>query len=390
MDKQKYQKELEVIDKAIDVFLNNGVSRSSASIECPKGRDFTNIQDRLREEGVVISQYTLRNLRDMFVERKAEGLRNGSIIELPTNDTWIDITILSLGKIGFLMHTSKGEKIREIYEEHYRYIKEVRTEWEQEEDKSYSYEVNVYGKKNVAEVDLPIDEFLSYYEECKDFLEYSEKWEASVEQLKEYENREQSKIEEEFCQFVIETNNDKINLIKEIKVLSEKVFKEITQHKESFGRIARKNLETNEIDIFEEEDWGEGYANLLDVLPPEQKENFKKYLINSTFKTFKDDLDEYVTEMFIDVCREEGWDSSDYDDWSFALIQTERGFTIPIENELATECTLENFKKWLKFTGSIQQPKKLLSLLGKVQRKNLTKQNVRLKLSITFLQLKRN
>lgn len=345
MDKQKYQKELEVIDKAIDVFLNNGVSRSSASIECPKGRDFTNIQDRLREEGVVISQYTLRNLRDMFVERKAEGLRNGSIIELPTNDTWIDITILSLGKIGFLMHTSKGEKIREIYEEHYRYIKEVRTEWEQEEDKSYSYEVNVYGKKNVAEVDLPIDEFLSYYEECKDFLEYSEKWEASVEQLKEYENREQSKIEEEFCQFVIETNNDKINLIKEIKVLSEKVFKEITQHKESFGRIARKNLETNEIDIFEEEDWGEGYANLLDVLPPEQKENFKKYLINSTFKTFKDDLDEYVTEMFIDVCREEGWDSSDYDDWSFALIQTERGFTIPIENELATECTLENFKK---------------------------------------------
>ena len=345
MDKQKYQKELEVIDKAIDAFLNNGVSRSSASIECPKGKDFTNIQDRLREEGVVISQYTLQNLRDMFLERKAEGLRNGSIIELPTNDTWIDITILSLGKIGFLMHTSKGEKIREIYEEHYRYIKEVRTEWEQEEDKSYSYEVNVYGKKNVAEVDLPIDEFLSYYEECKDFLEYSEKWEASVEQLKGYANREQGKIEEEFCQFVIETNNDKINLIKEIKVLSEKVFKEITQHKESFGRIARKNLETNEIDIFEEEDWGEGYANLLDVLPPEQKENFKKYLINSTFKTFKDDLDEYVTEMFIDVCREEGWDSSDYDDWSFALIQTERGFTIPIENELATECTLENFKK---------------------------------------------
>ena len=345
MDKQKYQKELEVIDKAIDAFLNNGVSRSSASIECPKGKDFTNIQDRLREEGVVISQYTLQNLRDMFLERKAEGLRNGSIIELPTNDTWIDITILSLGEIGFLMHTSKGEKIREIYEEHYRYIKEVRTEWEQEEDKSYSYEVNVYGKKNVAEVDLPIDEFLSYYEECKDFLEYSEKWEASVEQLKGYANREQGKIEEEFCQFVIETNNDKINLIKEIKVLSEKVFKEITQHKESFGRIARKNLETNEIDIFEEEDWGEGYANLLDVLPPEQKENFKKYLINSTFKTFKDDLDEYVTEMFIDVCREEGWDSSDYDDWSFALIQTERGFTIPIENELATECTLENFKK---------------------------------------------
>ena len=67
MDKQQYQKELKVIDKAIDVFLNNTVSRSSASIECPKGRDFTNIQDRLREEGVVISQYTLQNLRDTFL-----------------------------------------------------------------------------------------------------------------------------------------------------------------------------------------------------------------------------------------------------------------------------------------------------------------------------------
>ena len=51
------------------------------------------------------------------------------------------------------MHTSKGENIREIYEEHYRYIKRVDTEWEREEDKSYSYKVNVYGKKNVEEVD---------------------------------------------------------------------------------------------------------------------------------------------------------------------------------------------------------------------------------------------
>lgn len=348
MDKQKYQKELEVIDKAIDVFLNNKVSRSSASIECPKGRDFTNIQDRLREEGVVISQYTLQNLRDMFLERKAEGLRNESIIELPTNDTWVDITILSLGKIGFLMHTSKGENIREIYEEHYRYIKRVEKEWEHEEDKSYSYEVNVYGKKNVEEVDLPIDEFLSYYEECKDYLEYSEKWETCVEQLKEYANREQGKIEEEFCQFVIEANNSKENLAKEIKELSEDVFKEIVRNKDDFSSLAKINLKANEIDIFEEEDWVEGYANLLDVLPPEQKETFKKYLVNSTFKTFKYDLDEHVKEMFIDVCIEEGWDSSDYADWSFALVQTERGFTLPIENELAIECTLENFKKIAK------------------------------------------
>lgn len=321
MDKQKYQKELEVIDKAIDVFLNNGVSRSSASIECPKGRDFTNIQDRLREEGVVISQYTLQNLRDMFVERKAEGLRKESIVELPTNDTWVDITILSLGKIGFLMHTSKGENIREIYEGHYRYIK--------------------------AEVDLPIDEFLSCYEKCKDFLEYNEKWETCVEQLTEYVNREQGKIEEEFCQFVIETNNNKENLAKEIKELSEDVFKEIVRNKDDFSSIAKINLKANEIDIFEEE-WGEGYASLLDVLPPEQKENFKKYLVNNTFKTFKDDLDEYVEEMFVEVCREEGYDSTDYADWSFALIQTERGFTLPIENELAIECTLENFKKIAK------------------------------------------
>lgn len=324
MDKQKYQKELEVIDKAIDVFLNNGVSRSSASIECPKGRDFTNIQDRLREEGVVISQYTLQNLRDMFLERKAEGLRNGSIIELPTNDTWIDITILSLGKIGFLMHTPKGEKIREIYEEHYR-----------------------YGKMNVEDVELSIDELLSYYEECKDFLEYSEKWEICVEQLKEYANREQGKIEEEFCQFVIETSNNKENLAKEIKELSEEVFKEIVRNKDDFSSIAKINLKANEIDILEEE-WGEGYANLLDVLPPEQKENFKKYLVSNTFKYFKDDLDEYVKEMFIEVCREEGYDSTDYEGWSFALVQTERGFTLPIENELAIECTLENFKKIAK------------------------------------------
>lgn len=321
MDKQKYQKELEVIDKAIDVFLNNTVSRSSASIECPKGRDFTKIQDRLREEGVVISQYTLRNLRDMFLERKAEGLRKESIVELPTNDTWVDITILSLGKIGFLMHTSKGENIREIYEGHYRYIK--------------------------AEVDLPIDEFLSCYEKCKDFLEYNEKWETCVEQLTEYVNREQGKIEEEFCQFVIETNNNKENLAKEIKELSEDVFKEIVRNKDDFSSIAKINLKANEIDIFEEE-WGEGYASLLDVLPPEQKENFKKYLVNNTFKTFKDDLDEYVEEMFVEVCREEGYDSTDYADWSFALIQTERGFTLPIENELAIECTLENFKKIAK------------------------------------------
>ena len=321
MDKQKYQKELEVIDKAIDVFLNNTVSRSSASIECPKGRDFTKIQDRLREEGVVISQYTLRNLRDMFLERKAEGLRKESIVELPTNDTWVDITILSLGKIGFLMHTSKGENIREIYEGHYRYIK--------------------------AEVDLPIDEFLSCYEKCKDFLEYNEKWETCVEQLTEYVNREQGKIEEEFCQFVIETKNNKENLAKEIKELSEDVFKEIVRNKDDFSSIAKINLKANEIDIFEEE-WGEGYASLLDVLPPEQKENFKKYLVNNTFKTFKDDLDEYVEEMFVEVCREEGYDSTDYADWSFALIQTERGFTLPIENELAIECTLENFKKIAK------------------------------------------
>lgn len=321
MDKQKYQKELEVIDKAIDAFLNNGVSRSSASIECPKGRDFTNIQDRLREEGVVISQYTLQNLRNTFLERKAERLRAESIVELPTNDTWVDITILSLGKIGFLMHTSKGENIREIYEGHYRYIK--------------------------AEVDLPIDEFLSCYEKCKDFLEYNEKWETCVEQLTEYVNREQGKIEEEFCQFVIETNNNKENLAKEIKELSEDVFKEIVRNKDDFSSIAKINLKANEIDIFEEE-WGEGYASLLDVLPPEQKENFKKYLVNNTFKTFKDDLDEYVEEMFVEVCREEGYDSTDYADWSFALIQTERGFTLPIENELAIECTLENFKKIAK------------------------------------------
>lgn len=324
MDKQKYQKELEVIDKAIDVFLNNGVSRSSASIECPKGRDFTNIQDRLREEGVVISQYTLQNLRDMFLERKAEGLRNGSIIELPTNDTWIDITILSLGKIGFLMHTPKGEKIREIYEEHYR-----------------------YGKMNVEDVELSIDELLSYYEECKDFLEYSEKWETCVEQLKEYANREQGKIEEEFCQFVIETSNNKENLAKEIKELSEDVFKEVVRNKDDFSSIAKINLKANEIDILEEE-WGEGYANLLDVLPPEQKENFKKYLVSNTFKYFKDDLDEYVKEMFVEVCRKEGYDSTDYESWSFALVQTERGFTLPIENELAIECTLGNFKKIAK------------------------------------------
>lgn len=275
----------------------------------------------MREEGVVISQYTLRNLRDMFLERKAEGLRKESIVELPTNDTWVDITILSLGKIGFLMHTSKGENIREIYEGHYRYIK--------------------------AEVDLPIDEFLSCYEKCKDFLEYNEKWETCVEQLTEYVNREQGKIEEEFCQFVIETKNNKENLAKEIKELSEDVFKEIVRNKDDFSSIAKINLKANEIDIFEEE-WGEGYASLLDVLSPEQKENFKKYLVNNTFKTFKDDLDEYVEEMFVEVCREEGYDSTDYADWSFALIQTERGFTLPIENELAIECTLENFKKIAK------------------------------------------
>lgn len=347
MDKQKYQKELEVIDKAIDVFLNNGVSRSSASIECPKGRDFTNIQDRLREEGVVISQYTLQNLRDMFLERKAEGLRNGSIIELPTNDTWIDITILSLGKIGFLMHTPKGEKIREIYEEHYR-----------------------CGKMNVEDVELSIDELLSYYEECKDFLEYSEKWETCVEQLKEYANREQGKVEEEFCQFVIETSNNKENLAKEIKELSEEVFKEIVRNKDDFSSIAKINLKANEIDILEEE-WGEGCANLLDVLPPEQKENFKKYLVSNTFKYFKDDLDEYVKEMFIEVCREKGYDSTDYEGWSFALVQTERGFTLPIENELAIECTLENFKKIAKIYNLNSTVEKIIELAWDGAKKEL-------------------
>lgn len=344
MDKQKYQKELEVIDKAIDVCLDNGTLPKGASIECPKDKDFTNIQDRLREEGVVISQYTLQNLRDVFLERKAEGLIGVSIIELPTSDEQLGIALIS-GKISFWVRHSKNKGIREIYEEHYRYIKGVETEWEHEEGNSYSYEVNVYGKMNVEEVDLPIDELLSYYEECKDFLEYNEKWETCVEQLKEYVNREQGKIEEEFCQFVIETNNDKMNLTKEIKKISEEVFKEIAQYKEIFSISARKNLETNEIDIFEEEDWVEGYANLLDVLPPEQKENFKKYLINSAFKTFKYDLDEYVKEMFINVCIEKGWEPVDYHDWNFVLIQTERGFTIPIENELAIECTLENFKK---------------------------------------------
>lgn len=347
MDKQKYQKELEVIDKAIDVFLNNGVSRSSASIECPKGRDFTNIQDRLREEGVVISQYTLQNLRDMFLERKAEGLRNGSIIELPTNDTWIDITILSLGKIGFLMHTPKGEKIREIYEEHYR-----------------------CGKMNVEDVELSIDELLSYYEECKDFLEYSEKWETCVEQLKEYANREQGKVEEEFCQFVIETSNNKENLAKEIKELSEEVFKEIVRNKDDFSSIAKINLKANEIVILEEE-WGEGCANLLDVLPPEQKENFKKYLVSNTFKYFKDDLDEYVKEMFIEVCREKGYDSTDYEGWSFALVQTERGFTLPIENELAIECTLENFKKIAKIYNLNSTVEKIIELAWDGAKKEL-------------------
>ena len=320
MDKQKYQKELEVIDKAIDVFLDNGALTRGASIECPKDKDFTNIRDRLREEGVVISQYTLQNLRDVFLERKAEELIGTSIIELPANDEMLGIALLS-GGISFWVHHLKKKGIREIYEGHYRYIK--------------------------AEVDLPIDEFLSCYEKCKDFLEYNEKWETCVEQLTEYVNREQGKIEEEFCQFVIETNNNKENLAKEIKELSEDVFKEIVRNKDDFSSIAKINLKANEIDIFEEE-WGEGYTNLLDVLPPEQKENFKKYLVNKTFKYFKDDLDEYVKEMFVEVCREEGYDSTDYADWSFALIQTERGFTLPIENELAIECTLENFKKIAK------------------------------------------
>ena len=320
VDKQKYQKELEVIDKAIDVFLDNGALTRGASIECPKDKDFTNIRDRLREEGVVISQYTLQNLRDVFLERKAEELIGTSIIELPANDEMLGIALLS-GGISFWVHHLKKKGIREIYEGHYRYIK--------------------------AEVDLPIDEFLSCYEKCKDFLEYNEKWETCVEQLTEYVNREQGKIEEEFCQFVIETNNNKENLAKEIKELSEDVFKEIVRNKDDFSSIAKINLKANEIDIFEEE-WGEGYTNLLDVLPPEQKENFKKYLVNKTFKYFKDDLDEYVKEMFVEVCREEGYDSTDYADWSFALIQTERGFTLPIENELAIECTLENFKKIAK------------------------------------------
>ena len=320
MDKQKYQKELEVIDKAIDVFLDNGALTRGASIECPKDKDFTNIRDRLREEGVVISQYTLQNLRDVFLERKAEELIGTSIIELPANDEMLGIALLS-GGISFWVHHLKKKGIREIYEGHYRYIK--------------------------AEVDLPIDEFLSCYEKCKDFLEYNEKWETCVEQLTEYVNREQGKIEEEFCQFVIETNNNKENLAKEIKELSEDVFKEIVRNKDDSSSIAKINLKANEIDIFEEE-WGEGYTNLLDVLPPEQKENFKKYLVNKTFKYFKDDLDEYVKEMFVEVCREEGYDSTDYADWSFALIQTERGFTLPIENELAIECTLENFKKIAK------------------------------------------
>lgn len=243
-----------------------------------------------------------------------------SIIELPANDEMLGIALLS-GGISFWVHHLKKKEIREIYEGHYRYIK--------------------------AEVDLPIDEFLSCYEKCKDFLEYNEKWETCVEQLTEYVNREQGKIEEEFCQFVIETNNNKENLAKEIKELSEDVFKEIVRNKDDFSSIAKINLKANEIDIFEEE-WGEGYASLLGVLPPEQKENFKKYLVNNTFKTFKDDLDEYVEEMFVEVCREEGYDSTDYADWSFALIQTERGFTLPIENELAIKCTLENFKKIAK------------------------------------------
>ena len=320
VDKQKYQKELEVIDKAIDVFLDNGALTIGASIECPKDKDFTNIRDILREEGVVISQYTLQNLRDVFLERKAEELIGTSIIELPANDEMLGIALLS-GKISLWVHHLKKKEIREIYERHYRYIK--------------------------AEVDLPIDEFLSCYEKCKDFLEYNEKWETCVEQLTEYVNREQGKIEEEFCQFVIETNNNKENLAKEIKELSEDVFKEIVRNKDDFSSIAKINLKANEIDIFEEE-WGEGYTNLLDVLPPEQKENFKKYLVSKTFKYFKDDLDEYVKEMFVEVCREEGYDSTDYADWSFALIQTERGFTLPIENELAIECTLENFKKIAK------------------------------------------
>lgn len=347
MDKQKYQKELEVIDKAIDVCLNDRISVAGVYLNYPKEEELKQIQERFRNEGGLINLQTVKDFLDVYLERKTEELKAlESEMDLPSTDTRFNVERRS-DKIALTLETTKSTRIQAIYEENYRYIKDTFTEWEDEEKGVYSYRKIFYGKKDIAEVELPIDEFLSCYEKCKDFLEYNEKWETCIEQLTEYVNREQGKIEEEFCQFVIETNNNKENLAKEIKELSEDVFKEIIRNKDDFSSIAKINLKANEIDIFEEE-WGEGYASLLDVLPPEQKENFKKHLVNNTFKTFKDDLDEYVEEMFVEVCREEGYDSTDYADWSFALIQTERGFTLPIENELAIECTLENFKKIAK------------------------------------------
>lgn len=348
MDKQKYQKELEVIDKAIDVCLNDRISVAGVYLNYPKEEELKHIQERFRNEGGLINLHTVKDFLDVYLERKTEELKAlESEIGLPSTDTRFNVERRS-DKIALTLETTKSTRVQAIYEENYRYIKDTFTEWEDEEKEVASYRKIFYGKKDIAEVELPIDEFLSYYEECKEFLEYSEEWKARVELLRELVGREQEKVLGELYQLITNTINDKQNLSKEINLLSRELFSLITRQKEDFRLQADDNKRKYEIKILGSPFDPEEYEGITGVLSLENKRKFQKYLLEDASR-YIGHLETRALDLLLRYHSENGGDTELYKDIKqLPITRTEDGFTVPIDKGFAIECTLNNFKKVLK------------------------------------------
>lgn len=348
MDKQKYQKELEVIDKAIDVCLNDRISVAGVYLNYPKEEELKQIQERFRNEGGLINLQTVKDFLDVYLERKTEELKAlESEMDLPSTDTRFNVERRS-DKIALTLETTKSTRIQAIYEENYRYIKDTFTEWEDEEKGVYSYRKIFYGKKDIAEVELPIDEFLSYYEECKEFLEYSEEWKARVELLRELVSREQEKVLGELYQLISNTTNDKQNLSKEINLLSRELFSLITRRKEDFRLQADDNKRKYEIKILGSPFESEEYEGITGVLSLENKRKFQKYLLEDASR-YIGHLETRALDLLLRYHSENGENTELYKDIKgLPITRTEDGFTVPIDKGFAIECTLNNFKKVLK------------------------------------------
>lgn len=373
MDKQKYQKELEVIDKAIDVCLYDRISTATATFGY-LDRELNDVQSRLKEDGVNLSEEELNNLQDVFLEKKAEELKTlGSEIELPSSDTEFSISLdKNFRTFGLVIKTDRSDKIQAIYEEKYRYIKDTIVEWENEEDKTYSYKKVIYGKKNVGEVDIPNDEFLTYYEICKEFLDYSEKWKDCLGRLQEIKDKIREKLPDEFYRFILKMNtNDSNSLTDEVNKYTQSIYDRVMLDKEEFGKMAEKNQREYEINVVESGVFSEDYyVRITEFLQEGEEEKFKKFLLDYTFEKSKDDLYDFMTDYFYNQKSELNVDwAESYEDLDIDIYKTENGITFPISDALSIRCTLENYKQLARIDGFDELAKEVVELAWEGEKK---------------------